>query len=164
MRAAAAEAGIEFLRSKKKPVLLMREFIYRFSKAQGTVVDLFSGTYSSVVACMTVPDGYFCHFIGCEIDRECHSEAKKMLHDLSAKQYMKGSFGIQYRAVVGACKALVTVSATVREAEWMQPAAYSANCYLPAYLFSFLSELWSDPDFAERCSLDDKMYRTGRQS
>jgi hypothetical protein len=149
MRAAAAGAGTEFVRSEQKPVLLMQELIYRFSKAQDTVVDLFSGTYSTAVACITVPDGCYRHFVGCELDRECHSQAKKRLRAEFAKQYRKGSFGTQDRATVDACNALVTASATVREAEWMQPSGYPAHCYLPAHLSSFLSELWSDPEFTE---------------
>jgi DNA modification methylase len=76
MRPCLSEDGTEHLRSEQKPVLLSRELIYRFSVAQDVVVDLFSGTYTTAAACLSMPDGCYRRFIGFERDKACHDQAQ----------------------------------------------------------------------------------------
>ena len=81
------------LRAEQKPLSILRELISRFSKPGDIVVDLFSGTYSTAIACMTMRDGLYRKFIGCEKDATCHGSAQPLLLDCFVRQGRDGVFG-----------------------------------------------------------------------
>lgn len=66
-------SGGALIRPEQTSVLTLQEWIGRFSKPQDIVVDLFAGTYSSADACLSMPEGQFRHFYGCEPDPVCHN-------------------------------------------------------------------------------------------
>jgi DNA modification methylase len=150
MRPCLAEDGTEHLRSEQKPVLLMRELIYRFSMAQDVVVDLFSGTYTTAAACLSMPDGCYRRFIGCERDKACHDQAQDRIREEFSKQYKKGIFGIQNKDILQAASVILSSSRSSRSTDWMQPPGHPEYSQLPEHITSFLAELWSIPEVSSK--------------
>jgi len=61
------------LRNEQKCLPLLRELISRFSQPGDIVVDFFSGTLSTALACLTLPEVHV--FAGTELDADCHAAA-----------------------------------------------------------------------------------------
>ena len=58
------------LRAEQKSLDLMREIVARFSMPKDIVVDLFSGVFTTAVACLTMGSGNARRFYGCEKDEK----------------------------------------------------------------------------------------------
>ena len=68
----------EMLRPEQKSVGTLCEFLQRYTFPGAIVVDMFSGTGSTAVACVLLQR----QFIGCDIDEECVAASKVRLTDL----------------------------------------------------------------------------------
>lgn len=64
------------LRPEQKCLSLLQELVSRFSNPEDIVVDGFSGTFSTAIACFTVEEGHR-RFVGCEIDTNCFKWARE---------------------------------------------------------------------------------------
>ena len=68
----------EMLRREHKSVGTLCEFLQRYSYPGALVVDMFSGTGSTAVACVLLQR----RFMGCNFDEECVATCKLRLTDL----------------------------------------------------------------------------------
>jgi DNA methylase len=143
MRPCLAEDGTEHLRSEQKPVLLMRELIYRYSMARDVVINIFWGTYTTAAACLSMPDGCYRRFIWCERDKACHDQAQDSIREEFAKQYNKGIFGIQNKDILQAASVILSSSSSSRSTDWMQSPGHPEYSQLSEHITSFLAELWT---------------------
>ena len=72
------ENETEMLRREQKSVGTLAEFLQRYTYPGALVVDMFSGTGSTAVACVLMQR----RFIGCDVDADCVAAGKVRLVDL----------------------------------------------------------------------------------
>ena len=130
------------IRFEQKPEPLMRELVCRFSMPQDVVVDLFAGTYTTAVACLTISDGMYRRFAGCERDRACHEAVQTRIYRAFSEQYKNGSFGPQTEGVSEFLQSYSdAVRSRFRRTEWIQPAGFPVYSCLPKHIIDFLGIL-----------------------
>jgi DNA modification methylase len=134
--------GQRQMRFEQKPEALMRELICRFSMPNDIVVDLFSGTYTTAVSCLTIPTGMYRRFVGCERDKTCHAAAQGRIRRAFAEQYCNGCFGQRKEEVRDFFLPFLAARPGVQSSEWTQPPEFPAFCCLPRHIMEFLCVLW----------------------
>ena len=65
------------LRNEQKPLPLLKELIMRYTKPGDIVMDMYAGTFSVALACLTLPQHRV--FVGCELDTWCFDHAMNAL-------------------------------------------------------------------------------------
>ena len=78
------------LRNEQKPIALLKELIQRYSTAGSLVVDLFSGTFSTAISCVTLLKTR--RFVGCEIDQECFVISRNVVRSHFATAVVNGAY------------------------------------------------------------------------
>lgn len=66
--AASTKTRTRMLRAEQKSIALIMEYLSRYSKPGDLVVDLFAGTCTTAVACLSLQ--HHRKFVGCDIDRK----------------------------------------------------------------------------------------------
>jgi DNA modification methylase len=140
----------EPFRYEQKSEALMKELICRLSQPEDTVVDLFSGTYSTAAACLRIPDGMYRRFVGCELDKTCHEAAMWRVRAAFAREYAKGSFETPVPDVLASMRTALQAFKVQPRLEWRQPEGLPAFCSLPEHLVRFLEALWGVTDLRTR--------------
>ena len=79
----------KMLRPEQKPIALLRHLIRQFTVPGDIVMDLFSGTFSTARACISVSEQR--RFIGCEIDESCYNIALQYVLSDFWERALKGS-------------------------------------------------------------------------
>ena len=74
-----ASSASTMLRAEQKSLNLMKEIVARYSKAGDIVVDLFSGTCTTAVACISLPE--YRQFYGCDSDSEALTRGRERMLD-----------------------------------------------------------------------------------
>jgi hypothetical protein len=127
------------IRFEQKSELLMCELISRFSMPLDTVVDLFSGTYTTAAACLNIKGGLYRRFVGSERDESCHNISINRILKAFKVQYMKGCFGEQDEKM---CRIFNSNCPPTNLAPlWTPPKGCSAFCFLPEHILRFLGIL-----------------------
>ena len=146
---------MENLRNEQKRLTLITEIVARRSEGGQRVVDLFSGTGTTAVACMTLPEQRY--FIGCDIDERAVSYSKEcMLIDfakliLLKKMTLPNTEYLQEEKYISA--ALLFYSHKRDSLSATSDKNWSAPPHLPQYTIvqkstrRFLSALYGDAGF-----------------
>ena len=86
------------LRNEQKPLALLKELICRFSQPGDIVVDMFSGTFSTAVACFQLKERR--RFVGCEQDMVCFDVARDAVTKRFAERITEGADDISHSSSV----------------------------------------------------------------
>lgn len=138
------------LRPEQKPTSLLRELVSRFSQPSDIVVDLFAGTFSTAVACFTVPEHRV--FIGCEPDPACFALAKSAVLKQFAKAALNPSTNIVLSAEANQAAAVVDSSMPEMPSAdplWSPPDGLPLHQCLSPGVMHFLGSLWHDAEFVQ---------------
>jgi hypothetical protein len=132
------------MRCEQKSISLMVELVSRFSLPADIVVDLFSGTYTTAVACLRHSIGHYRNFFGCELDAICHHASKPRLLEEYSAQVLRGAFGFCQESSIYQAAEFIIHRGGSRPRQWRAPDGLPACCKLPQTLLLFLSTLWGD--------------------
>ena len=137
--------GTEALRTEQKPLGLLRELISRFSKPRDLVVDLFGGTFSTAVACFTIPQHR--RFAGCEPDESCFKVAEENTVFRFATAIFDKSSDITLSDDFATAAALVRRGKKANlngDHRWSAPKGFPLYQKLPPHIISALASSWND--------------------
>ena len=141
------------VRPEQKSILLLQELIARFSKPRDIVVDLFAGTFSTAIACCTIPGEELRTFVGSETDADCYHVSRWHVQNVFAKTLTKeyrnpdifrtrpGSDVVECARQVLPCAAKHRAGGPTPE-PWVQPDGMPQFQVLPFHIASYLSTEW----------------------
>lgn len=143
------DSTYKMMRPEQKCLALLKELIARHTNPDDIVVDLFGGTFSAAIACLTLPDKR--KFIGCELDEECFLAAKQHVLSYFAQAVVarREQFGAGAH-IIHAAEVLTSRHAQGRRHHLLAHSAESAfplYQHFPTRLCGFLSSLLEDPGF-----------------
>lgn len=138
------------VRPGQKSEKLMRELVARFSLPGDLVVDMFGGTFTTAIACLTMPVGEHRIFVGCELEEKCFFAGRLRVLEAFARALTdtKGSKFVVSAEALDAARVVVQ-HAKVRKApsmEWCAPPKFPQYSELPSCVVRFLANLWREPD------------------
>jgi len=133
------------LRPEQKTVALMQELIGRFSNQGDLVVDMFAGTFSTAVACLTMHHGQYRRFVGCEKFTDCFELSLPRVNLAFLQQVSIGNFAQQSTP---ALQQLATsqLGTSDDDSHSKNPSSLPSSTQLPPHLISFLTAIWCIPD------------------
>ena len=137
-----------YIRPEQKPRELMKELICRFTRPGDTVVDLFSGTFSTAMACLSIPQHR--KFIGCESDDACFSHAQHHVLIAVARAIEEGhtDMMVDQSTLQAARRVVEAFPVAVRvERTWRPPRGFPPYQRIPGHMVVFLENLWMDASF-----------------
>ena len=135
------------LRPEQKSAALLRELVSRFSQPKDLVVDLFGGTFSTAVACISLPEHR--RFIGCEMDAVCFSRAFSYVYTRLAEVIHDGKTDIDAGEESIKVSKLISEQSVLRRVQdprWRAPSQLPQFQCLPGHIVSCLATRWGDTD------------------
>lgn len=140
------------LRSEQKPIALLKEIISRFSQKGDIVVDFFSGTYSTAIACFSLPNHRL--FIGCEADKMCHTHATNHVKQTFATVCTEKATDI----VLSKHDQDLVTKISERHStnppngkQWKPPGSLPPYQRLPEHILSHLATVFHKPELLRTC-------------
>jgi len=134
------------LRPEQKTSALLKEIIARFSQPGDVVVDMFAGTYSTGIAALTMNEGQYRTFVGCEQQQYCHDVSLPKLQLAFCEQLSDGNFASHSSSEV---QGLATAHVQKYRAEVRKntpPGAHlPQSTTIPEHLTSVLCGVWKSP-------------------
>ena len=141
------------LRPKQKPISLLQELISRFSQKDDIVFDAFSCTYSTAIACFTLPEHRI--FVGCEQDEECHKLVIQNAVNKFATVLVSGNTDITVSGkVLNASRRIVEHLSSLQKTippQWAPPVDFPPHQLFPKHVLGHLSIEWNDPSICIKC-------------
>ena len=131
------------MRHEQKSLPLCVELVSRFSLPKDIVVDLFSGTYTTAVACLRVENGLYRQFFGCELDPDCHLSAQDRIRMEFSAEVLKGTFGSGQTELWEAAKQIQSVKKVCR-VPLNLPEGLPGFCLMPSHILTFMASSWRD--------------------
>ena len=168
------------VRAEQKSVRLLQELVSRLSLPGDIVVDLFGGTFSLAVACLTLEEEGskpLRTFVGTESDKECFEVALRNLDEVFARVLLTAKhpdtfFGpyIPTAKHIEDARLLlahagyksITETTTANVSRWKPPADLPVLSVLPPWIMRHLSTLWRDTSLAR--TLLNRPYHTWPRS
>lgn len=148
-----SSGGTKALRNEQKPLALLKELVSRFSQPGDIVVDLFSGTFSTAVACFQLEKHR--RFVGCEQDTNCFEIARDFVTKRFAESIVDGindidtPASIKLKAVELGKRKVLKKSG---DPKWYAPAGLPPFQRFPTQLMRFLSAVCKDVRLFTECS------------
>jgi len=138
------------LRPEQKSVLLMKELVSRFSQPGDVVVDFFAGTFSTAVACFSLPQHRF--FAGVEKDADCFQVARNHAEDRFAQNMCNPNFNTDISLpddiLEIACRlAASSTYEEVSDKNWKAPPGLPQYQIFPPHIFSYFTSVLRSNDF-----------------
>ena len=146
------------LRHEQKALTTLRELLERFSKQNDIVMDFFSGTYSTAIACMTLRDGTYRRFIGCEKEKRCHDASQEWILHAFVSEVKAGRYGgilqREVESILGDESVPVTGKAPRLRQKHISdaPEGLPAVTALPNHLLVFVASMKKDGSMLHRLS------------
>lgn len=136
------------LRAEQKQLPLLKELVCRYSRPGDMVVDFFSGTFSTAVAAITLPEHRI--FIGTELDKACYDIAVDSMCRRVAVHLATNRTDISIpRAVRHSMELLQAahVRARARDDMWEAPPRMPQYQCLPEAVVAAVAALGGNPDW-----------------
>lgn len=144
--------GTRKLRPEQKPIPLLKELICRFSQPNDIVVDLFSGTFSTAIACLQLPNPRC--FVGCELDELCFTHSlKHVIRSFSTFLVNNPvhKFSIPAEAFERAKLIAEKSLHSTIDPNWTAPPHLPQFQILPLHILQFIGNQQRDIQFARNC-------------
>lgn len=141
------------LRNEQKPLPLLREIVCRHSNKGDKVLDMFSGTFSCLLACITLQEHRY--FIGCESDQHCFDIAMEHVRRQFALHIAQHDTSMAIpNAVRDAARRLF--AATQQRVSrtgptWGPPSGLPLYQVLPCHIVAAVAHRVGDPSIVTRC-------------
>lgn len=146
-------SGTANLRSEQKPLSVLKELISRFSQPGDIVVDLFSGTFATALACFDIPEHR--QFVGCEKDNNCYSHATKHVFKCISRIISERKTDMHFSpALLDAALYVNNYDKNFRmpsDPGWKSPKDMPQYQILPQHLLAHLAAEWKNAEFFVRC-------------
>ena len=176
------DSSTSMVRAEQKSVRLLQELVSRLSLPGDIVVDLFGGTFSLAVACLTLEEEEhkpLRRFVGTESDKECFEVALRNLDEVFARVLLNANhpqtlFGPYlptaqhiedarlFLAHAGHKSTRGAATTTAKISKWTPPADLPVLSVLPDWIMRHLSTLWRDTRLSR--SLLNKPYHNWPRS
>ena len=157
-------SGTANLRSEQKPLSVLKELISRFFQPVAMVVDLFSGTFATALACFDLPK--HCQFVGCETDNNCYSHATKHVFKCISRIISERKTDMRYfPALLDAALYVNNYDKNFRmpsDPGWKSPKDMPQYQIPPQRLLAHLAAEWKNPEFLVRC-LNKPVHKWNRE-
>lgn len=141
----------QLLRPEQKPLPILKELISRFSQPGDVVVDFCAGTFSTGIACFSLPNPRF--FVGCEKDTECFDYAMTHVLNKFAKVISNPNHATTIDATDDEIRASCIVArgakrlTTTNQFRWKSPEGFPQFQTFPNHILAALSSATQNMDF-----------------
>ena len=147
-RNTAVKKSPSALRPEQKSLPLLQELVSRFSQPGDIVTDMFAGTFSTAVACMSLPRHRV--FVGCELDHDCFLQAKEDVIDkfalFASDPNRNTDIVLTTNQLSSASRLrLSTIPRHVKDNHWNAPDGLPSYQRFPIHVHAHLSGLTNAP-------------------
>ncbi len=141
------------VRPEQKALPLLQELVSRFSQPGDLVVDFFAGSFSTAVACFSVPQHRI--FVGCEVEEDCYQLAKKHVVNTFAETMSDPNFATNLvlpQDVLECSAVLASYSKKNHEqgGNWKAPSGFPQYQVFPSHVFQYFSQKVESMQFYEQ--------------
>ena len=146
-------SGTADLRSEQNPQSVLKELISRFSQLGEIVVDLFSETSATSLACFVILKHR--QVVGCEKDKNCYSHATKHVFKCISRIISERKTDMHFSpTLLDAALYVNNYDKNFRmpsDPGWKSPKDMPQYQILPQHLLAHLAAKWENPAFLVRC-------------
>ena len=152
------ETGSRLLRPEQKPLPLLKELISRYSQPGDIVVDLFAGTFSTAIACFSLPQHRT--FAGCEKDKRVMDTVKQHVQDRFA-QFISDpnsvtDMDVPDDVLENACRLVLSSSLQMSKyVHWKAPGGFPQYQIFPLHITTVFTSMLKFTDFYRQYSGSD---------
>lgn len=136
------------MRPEQKSQALLLELISRFSKPGALVMDMFAGTFSTAIACLSLPNHR--KFVGCEIRDDVFLEARDRVIEQFADCIVDKYSDVEAESEAQIRDAELVVSHAIHrvraDKDWNPPPGFPGFQTLPAYAVEYIAAYWGKLD------------------
>ena len=141
------------LRNEQKPLALLKELICRFSQPGDLVVDLFSGSFSTALACLQLEHRR--RFVGCEQDNACFDTARDFITKRFAECIVEGNSNFNAPPPIKSIAEELVQRKLLKKGgdpKWCAPNGVPPFQRFPPHLVKFLSAMCRDIRLFKECA------------
>ena len=155
------------VRPEQKSLQLLKELVSRFSQPGDKVVDFFAGSFSTAVACFSLPGTR--KFVGCEKDNECFKLAQPFVQDRFAQCMTNPNHitDIVLPDDILECASRLALTSKYEEvssSDWKAPAGFPQYLPFPVHIFNhFTSCILSHEFFRQYYGAELSSWPIGMQ-